>query len=110
MHYRKGPESPSHVKLKIAEDSSSFEIMETVPIENNPPGKDTERIEQKVVLHSPHGSPSLTLSVDLLQNGEKKEPMNLDEFEKRQKLIEEQNRLKKEMLAKALALRFVKLI
>jgi len=80
--------------------------MEAVPLDNNSPSKDTEKIEQKVVLHSPHGSPSLTLSVDLLQNGEKKEPMNLDEFEKRQKLIEEQNRLKKEMLGKALALRY----
>ena len=104
----KGPESPSHVKLKIVEDSSSFEIMETVPLENSTArcNKDTERIEQKVILHSPHGSPSLTLSVDLFQNGEKKEPMNLDEFERKQKLIEEQNLLKKEMLGKALALRF----
>lgn len=103
---QKGPESPSHVKLKIVEDSS-FEIMETVPLDNNSTSKDTDKLEQKVVLHSPHESPSLTLSVDLLQNGEKKKPMNLDEFEKRQKLIEEQNRLKKEMLGKALALRYV---
>jgi hypothetical protein len=81
--------------------------METVPLDNNSTSKDTDKLEQKVVLLSPHESPSLTLSVDLLQNGEKKEPMNLDEFEKRQKLIEEQNRLKKEMLGKAFALRYV---
>lgn len=50
-------------------------------------------------------SPNFTLDVDLLQNGGKKEIVNLDEFEKKQKLIEEQNRIKKQMLAKALAMR-----
>lgn len=42
-----------------------------------------------------------------LTNGAKKEPINLDEFDRRQKLIEEQNRLKKELLGKALALRYL---
>ena len=60
---------------------------------------------------SNNGDPSpATLSVDLLQNGEKKESINLDEFEKKQKLIEEQNRLKKEILGKALALRYTPVI
>jgi len=102
----KGNESPSHVKLKIGENSS-FEILETKPL----PAHDANHLEvSSEMCHSTaisnNGDPSpATLSVDLLQNGEKKESINLDEFEKKQKLIEEQNRLKKEILGKALALR-----
>jgi len=102
----KGNESPSHVKLKIGENSS-FEILETKPL----PAHDANHLKvSSEMCHSTaisnNGDPSpATLSVDLLQNGEKKESINLDEFEKKQKLIEEQNRLKKEILGKALALR-----
>jgi hypothetical protein len=81
--------------------------METVPLENEIGMEDEVSNEaQDASQESPCCQPSNpTLSVDLLQNGGKKEPVNLDEFEKKQKLIEEQNRLKKQMLAKALALR-----
>lgn len=103
------PESPVHVKLRILEDTS-FEIMEAAPLENGI--NDQGSSESQDVSDEAHESPccqppNSTLSVDLLQNGGKKDPVNLDEFEKKQKLIEEQNRLKKQMLAKALALRFV---
>ncbi|XP_046652560.1 RAB6-interacting golgin-like isoform X2 [Daphnia pulicaria] len=108
----KVPESPVHVKLRISEDKpTSFEIMEAAPLENgiNDQGSD----ESQNASDEGHEStccqpPNSTLSVDLLQNGGKKDPVNLDEFEKKQKLIEEQNRLKKQMLAKALALRKMK--
>ena len=82
--------------------------METVPLENEIGMEDEVSNEAQDTSQdeSPCCQPSNpTLSVDLLQNGGKKEPVNLDEFEKKQKLIEEQNRLKKQMLAKALALR-----
>ncbi len=99
-----------HVKLKILEDTSSFEIMETIPLETSVNNEDLINDDQKQANQGDNQSPcqpsSLTLSVDLLQNGGKKDPVNLDEFEKKQKLIEEQNRLKKQMLAKALAMRF----
>ena len=99
-----------HVKLKISEDTTSFEIMETVHLdsnisENQLPSEKSEADSTGVNI-SPCQSSSFPLSVDLLQNGGKKDPINLDEFEKKQKLIEEQNRLKKQMLAKALAMRF----
>ena len=55
--------------------------------------------------HSPKGSPDLVLKSDVIKL-EKKEPMNLEEFEKKRKVIEEQNRLRKQMLAKALAMRY----
>ncbi len=60
----------------------------------------------------PVGNNSIEISspVDLTNGLEKKEPINLDVFEKRQKLFEEQNRLKKQMLAKALAMRYSILI
>lgn len=82
--------------------------METVPLENgteeekdNNGNENSDHFENDASCTS-NGS---TLFVDLLQNGGKKEPVNLDEFEKKQKIIEEQNRLKKQMLAKTLALR-----
>lgn len=88
--------------------------METVPLENDAGCEQETSLEKKNANHheidSPSQSPSFTLAVDLLQNGGKKEAVNLDEFEKKQKLIEEQNRLKKQMLAKTLAMRYVKLI
>lgn len=92
-------ESPNHVKLKIIEDTS-FEIVET-----------KTQIEQVDAapeqLSNGESSPvSSTPVIDLLQSGDKKEKIDLDHFKKRQKLIEEQNRLKKEMLAKALTLRY----
>lgn len=54
---------------------------------------------------TPPASPKYTGNV--ISNGVKKEKIDLDEFERRQKLIEEQNRIKKEMLGKALALRYI---
>lgn len=85
--------------------------MESVPLGNDTECKEElNNDEQEVNQHEIHPprsqSPNFTLDVDLLQNGGKKEIVNLDEFEKKQKLIEEQNRLKKQMLAKALAMRF----
>jgi len=103
----KGTESPSHVKLKIVENMS-FEILEAKPLPASDSG-DLKASSEKCPLPSTtsneYPSPAATLSVDLLQNGEKRDPVNLEEFEKKQKLIEEQNRVKKEMLGKALALR-----
>jgi len=102
----KGTESPSHVKLKIGENSS-FEILETKPLPTSDASHlkaSSESCQSSPASSSENGSQT-TLPVDLLQNGEKKDPINLEEFEKKQKLIEEQNRLKKELLGKALALR-----
>lgn len=84
--------------------------METVPLGNDTECKEEVINEEQEINHSENHpprsqSPNFTLDVDLLQNGGKKETVNLDEFEKKQKLIEEQNRLKKQMLAKALAMR-----
>lgn len=102
----KGSESPSHVKLKIGENSS-FEILETKPLPVNDVShlKASSEICHSSSISSNQNPNPATLPVDLIQNGDKKEPINLEEFEKKQKLIEEQNRLKKEMLGKALALR-----
>ena len=80
-----------HVKLKILEDTTSFEIMETVHLdsnisENQLPSEKSEADSTGVNI-SPCQSSSFPLSVDLLQNGGKKDPINLDEFEKKQKLI-----------------------
>ena len=72
--------------------------METIPLDGEA-GKNKDSANHPVDENS--SSPKAELS-----NGDKKETINLDEFEKRQKLIEEQNRLKKEMLGKALALRY----
>ncbi|KAI9555761.1 hypothetical protein GHT06_018277 [Daphnia sinensis] len=109
----KGSESPVHVKLRILEDKpTSFEIMEAVPQENETVfiGEQANLEKKDVDLDesSCSQSPTSSLPVDLLQNGGKKNIVSLDEFEKKQKLIEEQNRLKKQMLAKALALRKMK--
>ncbi|KZS15156.1 Uncharacterized protein APZ42_019201 [Daphnia magna] len=111
----KGSESPVHVKLRILEDRpTSFEIMETVPQENETvftgeqANLETQDVNHQVDESPCSQSPNSALPVDLLQNGGKKNLVNLDEFEKKQKLIEEQNRLKKQMLAKALALRKMK--
>lgn len=88
--------------------------MEKAPITNNSPDsckEENEKNEQQnqttehVITHSPQGSPDLVLKSDIVKL-EKKEPMNLEEFEKKRKVIEEQNRLRKQMLAKALAMRF----
>ena len=88
----------------------SFEILEAKPLPASDSG-DLKASSEKCPLPSTtsneYPSPAATLSVDLLQNGEKRDPVNLEEFEKKQKLIEEQNRVKKEMLGKALALRYV---
>lgn len=85
--------------------------METAPIANNPDNykelnqkNDEPKHETGSISHSPEGSPSLTLMSDMIKT-EKKDPMNLEEFEKKRKAIEEQNRLRKQMLAKALAMR-----
>lgn len=75
--------------------------MDTVPLSSNN-GDETKHETAEV----PNSASSPTsLVADIPQIGEKKEKIDLDEFEKRQKHIEEQNRLKKEMLGKALALR-----
>lgn len=101
------------VKLKIVEDSS-FEIMEAIPLESNNMNKGVgdEKINGPCdsTTNSADQSASFPIAVDLLQNGGKKDSINLDEFEKKQKLIEEQNRLKKQMLAKALAMRCHKVL
>lgn len=108
-----------HVKLRILEDSpTSFEIMEAVLHENDcktVPKEEQTNLGTQDVSHQVDGSPCLqsqnsALPVDLLQNGGKKSSTNLDEFEKKQKLIEEQNRLKKQMLGKALALRLALIV
>lgn len=91
------------MKLKIVENSS-FEILETKPL------NDSEDITSSIELVPTVPKCCETnpcLPVDLPQNEDKKDPVNLEEFEKRQNLIKEQNRLKKEMLGKALALRYI---
>ncbi|XP_057368895.1 RAB6-interacting golgin-like [Daphnia carinata] len=111
----KGSESPVHVKLRILEDRpTSFEIMEAIPQENDTlftqeqANLKTQDVNHQIDESPCSQSPNAVIPVDLLQNGGKKDLVNLDEFEKKQKLIEEQNRLKKQMLAKALALRKMK--
>lgn len=84
--------------------------METTPLENSNLEKQNSDAKVHVcdsAIDTSTRSAPFPISVDLLQYGENKETINLEEFEKKQKLIEEQNRLKKQMLAKELAMRFV---
>lgn len=90
--------SPTHVKLRVIEDGKkkSFEIMDNT--------LSTEEIQATSNKDSSLDHSSCKAPEDV----EKKGGTNLDEFERRHKLIEEQNRLKKEMLGKALTLRKMK--